>query len=237
MLRQSAISIIMAQMGSFVPAETAEIGICDKIFSRIGAWDDLNAGQSTFMVEMVETSTILNQASNKSLIILDEIGRGTSTYDGLAIAQSVAEHIHNHPRLGCKTLFATHYHEMTALSKKLPRIENFHVTVTEQNGDIAFLHQIKPGSADKSYGVYVAKLAGIPPSVINRAWELLHELETKTISSSDPMLQPTQLPLILENSDLINQLKSLDISTMTPIEAITKLYELQRDHTDDHYRE
>ena len=236
-LRQVGLVTLMAQMGCYVPAKHATIGIVDRIFTRVGLQDDLTAGQSTFMVEMVETSTILNQASNKSLIILDEIGRGTSTYDGLAIAQSVAEHIHNHPRLGCKTLFATHYHEMTALSKKLPRIENFHVTVTEQNGDIAFLHQIKPGSADKSYGVYVAKLAGIPPSVINRAWELLHELETKTISSSEPMLQPTQLPLILENSDLINQLKSLDISTMTPIEAITKLYELQRDHTDDHYRE
>ena len=236
-LRQVGLVTLMAQMGCYVPAKHATIGMVDRIFTRVGLQDDLTAGQSTFMVEMVETSTILNQATDKSLIILDEIGRGTSTYDGLAIAQSVAEHIHNHPKLGCKTLFATHYHEMTSLSKKMPRVENFHVTVTEHNGDIAFLHQIKPGSADKSYGVYVAKLAGIPPSVINRAWQLLHEFETKNVSSRGAKPQPTQLPLILENSELIDQLNDLDISTMTPIEALTKLYELQRYHTGTPYRE
>jgi DNA mismatch repair protein MutS len=182
------------------------------------------------MVEMVETAYILNQATSKSLIILDEIGRGTSTYDGLAIAQSVAEFIHNHPLMGCKTLFATHYHEMTTLSETFPRIKNYNVAVSEENGEVVFLRQVVEGGANKSYGIHVAKLAGIPGAVISRAWDLLMELESST--KSDPIHKSTnqkaiQLPMIEPNSDLSNEIRSLDIASLTPIEAITKLYELQ----------
>ena len=236
-LRQVGLISLMAQIGCYVPAKYASLGIVDRIFTRVGLQDDLTAGQSTFMVEMVETSTILNQATNKSLVILDEIGRGTSTYDGLAIAQSVAEHLHNHPKLRCKTLFATHYHEMTSLSDNLPRVQNFHVTVAEQNGNISFLHQIKPGKADKSYGIYVAKLAGIPSSVINRAWQLLHDLEAKDFPKQSINTMPTQLSFLNENSELLEKLRSLDIDTLTPIEAITKLYEFQSEHVTDHRSE
>ena len=177
-IRQVAIIALMAQIGSFVPASEAKIGIVDRIFTRVGLQDDLATGQSTFMVEMVETAAILNQATPRSLLILDEIGRGTSTYDGLAIARSVIEHIHNDPRLGCKTLFATHYHELTNLSAHLPGVRNCSVAVTEENHSVVFLHKIVPGGADKSYGVHVAQLAGLPHSVVNRAWEVLADLET-----------------------------------------------------------
>ena len=229
-LRQVAIIVLMAQIGSYVPADYAEIGLVDRIYTRVGLQDDLTVGQSTFMVEMVETAYILNQATSKSLIILDEIGRGTSTYDGLAIAQSVAEFIHNHPLMGCKTLFATHYHEMTTLSETFPRIKNYNVAVSEENGEVIFLRQVVEGGANRSYGIHVAKLAGIPGAVINRAWDLLMELESST--KSDPSHKSTnqtaiQLPMIEPNIDLSNEIRSLDIASLTPIEAITKLYELQ----------
>ena len=172
-IRQVAIIVLMAQVGSFVPAESASIGIVDRIFSRVGLQDDLALGQSTFMVEMIETASILNHATPRSLIILDEIGRGTSTFDGLAIARAVAEYIHNHPRLGCKTLFATHYHELIRLADSLPKVRNFNVAVSEENGNVAFLRRIVPGGADKSYGIHVAQLAGMPNAVVNRAWEVL----------------------------------------------------------------
>ena len=229
-LRQVAIIVLMAQIGSYVPADYAEIGLVDRIYTRVGLQDDLTVGQSTFMVEMVETAYILNQATNKSLIILDEIGRGTSTYDGLAIAQSVAEFLHNHPSLGCKTLFATHYHEMTTLAETFPRIRNYHVAVSEENGEVIFLRQVMEGDANKSYGIHVARLAGIPGPVISRAWDLLMELESSTKSevvhkSTNP--EGIQLPMLEPNMDISNEIKNLDIVSLTPIEAITKLYELQ----------
>lgn len=224
-LRQIGLITLMAQIGSFVPATSATIGVVDRIFTRVGLQDDLTVGQSTFMVEMVETASILNQASRNSLIILDEIGRGTSTYDGLAIAKSVVEYIHNHPKLGCKTLFATHYHEMIDLAHSLPRVRNHHVPVIEEGGNIVFLRRVTPGGSNKSYGVHVARLAGLPTGVINRAWELLKDLENKT--SSKPQNLGIQLSLIKENSPLIKELHDLDIASITPLEAITKLYEYQ----------
>jgi DNA mismatch repair protein MutS len=177
-LRQVALIVLLAQMGSFVPAALAKIGIVDRIFTRIGARDDLAAGQSTFMVEMVETANILNNATARSLLILDEIGRGTSTYDGLSIARAVAEYIHNHKALGARTVFATHYHEMVALAGYLPRVKNFNVAVIEEAGKVIFLHRIVPGGVDKSYGIHVAQLAGLPRSVLHRAREVLEELES-----------------------------------------------------------
>ncbi|MDP3065092.1 MAG: DNA mismatch repair protein MutS, partial [Chloroflexota bacterium] len=177
-IRQVALLMLMAQVGSFIPADSATIGLVDRIFTRVGLQDDLATGQSTFMVEMVETATILHQATARSLVILDEIGRGTSTYDGLSIARAVAEYLHNHPRLGCKTLFATHYHELTELTKLLPRARNLSVAVVEEEGRVVFLHRIVPGGADKSYGVHVAQLAGLPRSVTSRAWEVLRQLES-----------------------------------------------------------
>jgi DNA mismatch repair protein MutS len=235
-IRQVAVAVLMAQIGSFVPAESATIGLVDRIFSRVGLQDDLAVGQSTFMVEMVETAAILNHATRRSLIILDEIGRGTSTYDGLAIAKAVAEYIHSHPRLGCKTLFATHYHELTQLSEVLPRIRNFNVAVSEDGGNIVFLRRIVPGGADKSYGVHVAQLAGLPGSVVNRAWEVLRELEAETEEAPPSRRRrrkgrppPSQLPLLTMNSTAIDKLLGLDVTSMTPLEAITKLYELQED--------
>ncbi|MDP6666298.1 MAG: DNA mismatch repair protein MutS, partial [Dehalococcoidia bacterium] len=176
-IRQAAVLVLMAQVGSFIPATAARIGVVDRIFTRAGLSDDIAGGQSTFMVEMVETASILNQATGRSLAVLDEIGRGTSTYDGLAIARAVAEHIHNSPRLGCKTLFATHYHEMTQLADQLPRAYNLRVAVAEEAGEVVFLHEIVPGGADRSYGVHVARLAGMPGAVVSRAWALLEELE------------------------------------------------------------
>ncbi|MCH8206371.1 MAG: DNA mismatch repair protein MutS, partial [Chloroflexi bacterium] len=232
-IRQVAIITLMAQIGSYVPAEAATIGVVDRIFTRVGLQDDLAAGQSTFMVEMLETASILNHATPRSLIILDEIGRGTSTYDGLSIARAVAEHIHNHPRIGCKTLFATHYHELTHLANLLPRVRNFSVAVSEDQGHVVFLHRIVPGGADRSYGVHVAKIAGLPGSVISRAWEVLTDLENG--ASRSPARRrgrakappQEQLPLIGSAPSALQELLRLDVSSMTPLEAINKLYELQ----------
>ncbi len=237
-IRQVALIVLMSQVGSFVPAESASIGIVDRIFTRVGLQDDLTTGQSTFMVEMIETAGILNHATGNSLIILDEIGRGTSTYDGLAIARSVAEYIHNHPRLGCKTLFATHYHELTELAEILPRIVNYNVAVSENKGNLVFLRRILPGGADKSYGVQVARLAGIPIDVINRAWDILNELENAdllrdaTISPGTSNLHgfQAQLPFLpITASPTVKELLGLDIASMTPLQAINKLYQIQED--------
>src|SRR6202022_3407215 len=178
-LRQVALITLMAQIGSYVPAEAATIGLVDRIFTRIGAQEDWATGQSTFMVEMVETANILHHATPRSLIILDEIGRGTSTYDGLAIARAVVEYLHNNKRCGARTLFATHYHELVEVATMLPRIQCLNIAVTEESGKVVFLHKIVPGGADKSYGVHVAQLAGIPKPVIHRAEEILAELEQK----------------------------------------------------------
>ena len=236
-IRQVAIIVLMAQVGSFVPASSASIGLVDRIFTRVGLQDDLATGQSTFMVEMVETAAILNQASWRSLVVLDEIGRGTSTYDGLSIARAVVEHLHNNPRLGCKTLFATHYHELTELASTLPGVRNYSVAVSEEDGRVAFLRRIVPGGADRSYGVHVAMLAGMPASVVSRAQELLTYLEEDRGSSiaanrrekrkSDPSPQ-LPLPLFPSSHDrLAEALLGMDVSNLTPLEAINKLYELQ----------
>ena len=228
-IRQAAVLVLMAQVGSYIPATKARIGVVDRIFTRAGLSDDISGGQSTFMVEMVETASILNQATSRSLAILDEIGRGTSTYDGLAIARSVAEHIHNSPKLGCKTLFATHYHEMTELADQLPRAHNLRVAVSEEAGEVVFLHQIVPGGADRSYGVHVARLAGMPGAVVSRAWDLLDELENSAKSTPRPAGFQLQMPLGDQqlSSDLVDELKELDVSNMTPIEAINTLFRLQ----------
>ena len=178
-LRQVALITLMAQIGSFVPAERARIGLVDRIFTRIGAQDEIHADQSTFMVEMVEAANILHHASSRSLIIFDELGRGTSTYDGLSIAWAVVEYIHNHPRLRAKTLFATHYHELTQLAERLPHVVNYNVAVAEQGDTVVFLHKIVPGAADKSYGIHVAQLAGLPRPIIHRAEEILEDLEAQ----------------------------------------------------------
>ena len=223
----------MAQIGCFVPASEATIGLVDRIFTRVGLQDDLATGQSTFMVEMVETAAILNQATPRSLVILDEIGRGTSTYDGLSIARSVIEHIHNDPRLGCKTLFATHYHELTQLAASLPGVRNCSVAVTEEVNKVVFLHKIVPGGADKSYGVHVAQLAGLPQGVINRAWEVLADLETQSSQNGSRVrakIEPAQqMALFNDGGKLQGLLQELDIPNLTPLEAINKLYELQKE--------
>jgi DNA mismatch repair protein MutS len=231
-LRQVALIVLLAQIGSFVPAASATIGLVDRIFTRIGAREDLPAGQSTFMVEMVETANILNNATPRSLIILDEIGRGTSTYDGLSLARAVAEYIHSYPRLGAKTLFATHYHELVELASFLPRVKNFNVAVAEDRGEVTFLYKIVPGGVDKSYGIHVAKLAGLPKSVVHRASEVLEELEDGSRQASAKRRRkealPRQLPLLGQKSPLLEELEKLDIDSMTPLEAITRLYELQK---------
>ncbi len=231
-LRQVALIVLMAQIGSFVPAEAAEIGIVDRIFTRVGAQDEISAGQSTFMVEMVETANILNHATNRSLLILDEIGRGTSTYDGISIAWAVVEYIHNHPRLQAKTLFATHYHELTELARFLPRVRNYNVAVAEEGDRVVFLRKIVPGGADRSYGIHVAQLAGLPKPVIRRAEEILKNLEEEVRRSpagTAPrrVMQVQQLPLFPTSHPVLDELKELDISSMSPLEAINKLYELQ----------
>ncbi|MFC2033549.1 DNA mismatch repair protein MutS [Chloroflexota bacterium] len=231
-LKQVALIVLMAQMGSFVPAESAVISVVDRIFTRVGAREDLAAGQSTFMVEMVETANILNNATPRSLLILDEIGRGTSTYDGLSIARAVAEYIHSSPRLGAKTLFATHYHEMVELAGFLPRVKNFNVAVIEEGGDVIFLHRIVPGGVDRSYGIHVAKLAGLPKSVVHRAREVLDELEGDG-KTAKPVKKGRkeavqQMPMFGGKSPVMEELQKLDLNALTPLEALNKLYELQK---------
>lgn len=228
-LRQSALIILMAQIGSFVPAESAIIGLVDRIFTRIGAQDEIHAGQSTFMVEMIETANILHNASSRSLLILDEVGRGTSTYDGVSIAWAVVEYIHNHPQLRAKTLFATHYHELTQMADLLPGIQNYNVAVTEADGKVIFLHKIIPGGADRSYGIHVAQLAGLPNPVIQRAREIMSELEKNSgkAVTIDPK-EARQVALFPESSPLVDELRSLDMNTISPIEALNKLFEWRK---------
>ena len=229
-LRQVVLIILLAQIGSFVPADSANIGIVDRIFTRIGAQEDLAAGQSTFMVEMTEAANILNNATPRSFIVLDEIGRGTSTYDGLSIAWAVAEFIHNHPELGAKTLFATHYHELVDLADILPRVKNFNVAVAEEGDKVIFLHKIIPGGTDRSYGINVAQLAGLPRSVIVRAQEVLAELESHAFKKGKVPRRKAalQIPLFQKDSLLAHEISRLDIDSLSPLQAITKLYELKR---------
>ena len=246
-MRQTALIVLMAQIGSFVPADKAVIGIVDRIFTRVGASDDLASGQSTFMVEMTEVANILRNATAKSLLILDEIGRGTSTFDGLSIAWAVVEYISNSKLLGAKTLFATHYHELTELEGKISNVNNYCIAVKEKGDDIVFLRKIVKGGADKSYGIQVAKLAGVPDPVINRAKEIVEELVTADITGKvkDIAVQGsetkkktqkkldevdlTQFSLFdtVKDDDVLNELKELDISHMTPMDAMNKLYQLQ----------
>lgn len=240
-IRQVAIITFMAQIGSFVPADEAIIGLTDRIFARIGAQDEIHAGQSTFMVEMIETARLLSGSSSRSLLILDEVGRGTSTYDGLAIARSVIEYIHNNPRLNCRTLFATHYHELTELPNILPRAQNYNVAVSERGDNIAFLHKVISGGADRSYGVHVAQIAGMPRPVVERARELLQQLEADSgnfklnVAASGTKTkqeEPAQFSFFdLEGGKLnpaIKTLRDINVDNLSPIEALTKLYELKR---------
>jgi len=237
-LRQVALLVLMAQMGSFVPADTALISITDRIFTRVGALDRLSHGQSTFMVEMQETANILNNATRQSLIIMDEIGRGTSTFDGLSIAWAVAEHLHDLKGKGVKTLFATHYHELTELATIKPRIKNFNIAVSEWNDEIIFLRKLVEGGTNRSYGIQVARLAGIPDMVIKRAKKILFDIENRQNGLNDPLIiddcensakkKPVQLNLFNRpESIVINRLQNFDISKMTPLEALNCLNELQ----------
>ncbi len=227
-LRQVALISLLAQIGSFVPADEARLGIVDRIFTRVGARDDLAAGASTFMVEMLELAAILAQATSKSLVILDEIGRGTSTYDGISVARAAIEHLHNHPRLRSKTIFATHYHELTAVAEVLPRVRNFNVVVSEQEGRIVFLRRIVEGPADRSYGVHVAELAGLPPTLIRRAHALLTDLEQQAARNGQTssaaqlsLLPPAEHPLA-------QRVRDLQLDELSPLDALNTLYELQR---------
>lgn len=230
-LRQVALIVLMAQVGCFVPAAEARIGVVDRIFTRVGASDNLGGGLSTFMVEMVETANILNAASQRSLILLDEIGRGTSTYDGLSIAWAIAEHIHDRTQLGSRTLFATHYHEMVQLADHCQGIKNYRVAVQERDGDVVFLRKIVAGGADRSYGIYVAKLAGLPERVIVRANEVLGQLERPDPNSSVPFERKDSrraLEPLPQSHPIIEEVKQIDLFSMTPLDAINRLAELQR---------
>ncbi len=243
-LRQTALITLMAQIGSFVPADAARIGVVDRIFTRIGASDEIHRGQSTFMVEMVETANILHHATRRSLLVLDEIGRGTSTYDGLAIAWAVIEYIHNHPGLRAKTLFATHYHELTDLAERLPHVVNYHVAVDDSGTtgdgapDVVFLRRIIPGKADRSYGVHVARLAGLPLPVVGRAEEILDELERSGAAGPRRLFDTTsprtgkkaalQVSLFAELHPAVEALRKLDVNALTPLDALNRLYELQQ---------
>ena len=228
-LRQVALIVLMAQLGSFVPAESAKIGLVDRIFTRIGAQDEIHAGQSTFMVEMIEAANILHNATERSLLILDEIGRGTSTYDGVSIAWAMVEYIHSHPDLKATTLFATHYHELTELADLLPGVRNYNVAVSESDGRVVFLHKIVPGGADRSYGIHVAQIAGLPKPVIQRANEILKQLEDSSGTTLERKeTDKAQLTLFPENNPLLEAFKDLDINSLTPIEALNLLYDWKR---------
>jgi len=231
-MRQTALIVIMAQLGSFVPASYASIGIVDRIFTRVGAFDDLASGQSTFMIEMVELANILNNATPKSLILLDEIGRGTSTYDGYSIAKAVVEFIHNKDRVGVRSLFATHYHQLTAIEGVLKRLKNYHIAVKEEGNDLVFLRKIIPGATDRSYGIHVARLAGVPLKVTQRAKEVLKEVENGSAIRGGGSARYTQLmlfePQVPKESPVVEELKKLNVEAMTPLEALNALAELKK---------
>jgi len=224
-LRQAAMIVLLAQCGSFVPADRAVIGLADRVFTRVGAHDDISAGMSTFMVEMTETAYILNHATRSSLVIFDEVGRGTSTYDGVSIAQAVVEHLHDAPKLGCRTLFATHYHELTALAERLPRVRNERMEVLEEGDAVRFLHRVVPGGADRSYGIHVAAVAGLPSGVIARARDVLADLERqRPLEPPDVQLG---LPIEMAPDALRKELEEIDPASLSPLEALQKLYQLR----------
>jgi DNA mismatch repair protein MutS len=233
-LRQVGLCVLLAQIGSFVPASSARIGVVDRLYTRVGASDDLARGQSTFMVEMAETSAILHGATPRSLVLLDEIGRGTSTYDGVAIAWAVTEHLHN--TVGCKALFATHYHELVQVTEELAHARNLNVAIREVDGQIVFQHRLEPGGTDRSYGIHVAQLAGLPPAVVGRAWELLALLEAgHHVAGLAPPPAPTpldQLSLFTDSGQqVVKALRELEIESLTPLEALNQLAVLQRKAT------
>jgi DNA mismatch repair protein MutS len=230
-MRQVALIVLMAQMGSFVPARSARIGLVDRVFTRIGASDDLASGQSTFMVEMAEVANILKYATARSLLILDEIGRGTSTYDGMAIARAVLEYAANKRRLGAKTLFATHYHELSTIEHQLPNVKNYNIAVKKRGDQMIFLRKIVPGATDDSFGIEVAKLAGIPNVVITRAREILAELESQGGQSAvqaipEPDDQVSMLDLRAQQ--VCAALEAISVETLTPIEAMNELYRIKK---------
>jgi len=231
-LRMTALVTLMAQIGSFVPAESAHIGLVDRIFSRVGAQDEIASGQSTFMVEMVELANILNHATERSLLILDEIGRGTSTYDGISIAWAVVEYLHNQPQLCPRTLFATHYHELTELERSLTRVHNENVAVHHQGDQVVFTHYIVPGSADRSYGIHVAEMAGMPRAVVERAREILGDLESSAqrvpVASGAAVIKVRQLSLLPDTHPVVDALRELCVDELSPLEALNRLAELQR---------
>ncbi len=233
-LRQAALMVIMAQAGSFVPASAATVGLTDRVYTRIGLYDRIGSGESTFMTEMVETAHILHHATPRSLVLLDELGRGTSTYDGLAVARSVLEYLHNHPRLRPKTLFATHYHELTELAGTLPRLRNLHVEIAERGGELAFLYKVAPGVAEGSYGVYAAKLAGLPRPVVRRAEELLREYEggghanAQDDATINDALEHFDASTWGGGARLVEELLRTDLDSLSPVEALMKLFELRR---------
>jgi DNA mismatch repair protein MutS len=240
-LRQTALIVLMAQMGCFVPADSAKIGLIDKVFTRVGASDNISSGESTFMVEMNETASILNNISPRSLILLDEIGRGTSTYDGISIAWSIAEFIHENPKASCKTLFATHYHELNEMSKQFARIRNYNVSVKELGDKVLFLRKLTPGGSEHSFGIHVARMAGMPTMVLKRAEQVLKDLENshanvgsknagkKGKTDNDPSMQLSFFQLndpVLEQ--IHEELIGIDINTLTPVEALMKLNEIKK---------
>jgi DNA mismatch repair protein MutS len=229
-LRQIGLCAVLAQIGSFLPADAARIGVVDRLFTRVGASDNLAQGQSTFMVEMSETSAILHNATARSLVLLDEIGRGTSTYDGVAIAWAVSEHLHD--RVGCKTMFATHYHELMQLPERLQHARNLNVAVRETGETVIFLHRLEPGGTDRSYGIHVAQLAGLPSLVVERAKDVLHTLEGehRVVPGVPPEPDPEQLALFAPAAPdpTLEALKALNLDQLTPIEALNQLADLQR---------
>lgn len=239
LLRQTALITLMAQAGSFVPAQQAHVGCVDKIFTRVGASDNISMGESTFMVEMSEASNIMNNLTSRSLVLFDELGRGTSTYDGISIAWSIVEHIHQNPKSHARTLFATHYHELNDMEKIYPRVKNWNVSVREVNGRVVFLRKLMPGGSEHSFGIHVARLAGMPGNIVKRAEEVLAELERNhshdgsampAASSSTPMVvsEPT---LFYWDDPLMTQIKEeilgIDINSLTPLEALKRLHNIQ----------
>ncbi len=241
LLRQTALIVLMAQVGCYVPAASAEIGLVDKIFTRVGASDNISSGESTFMVEMNETASILNNISNRSLILLDEIGRGTSTYDGISIAWAIAEYLHEHPLFKAKVLFATHYHELNEMASSLNRIKNYHISVKEAGKRVIFMRKLEPGGSEHSFGIHVARMAGMPQTVLERANQLLSVLEkshgggqlqgSSSRKKAKTTGDPYQLSFIQLNDPLLEQIREdildTDINTLTPVEALMKLNEIK----------
>jgi DNA mismatch repair protein MutS len=239
LLRQTALITLLAQIGSFVPAESAKIGFVDKIFTRVGASDNISVGESTFMVEMNEAADILNNISERSLVLFDELGRGTSTYDGISIAWAIVEHIHEHPKGHPKTLFATHYHELNEMEKSFARIVNYNVSVREVDGKVIFLRKLVKGGSEHSFGIHVAKLAGMPQSIVKRADAILHQLETDNRRNGIAKPRPeahradaVQLSIFQLDDPVLSQIRdeiiNLDVNNLTPIEALNKLNDIKK---------